>query len=90
MPDRRRDNRIDVQMTFLLTDPESKTEWRCKTLDMSPTGILFEVETGQGPPIGTMVNVLVRGPAQDDWAHINMRTMRVVRIGENQTGLEYA
>ncbi|NNF67019.1 MAG: PilZ domain-containing protein [Gammaproteobacteria bacterium] len=89
MPEKRRDNRIDVTLSFVLTDPATNKEWRCKTLDMSPTGVLFEVEEGQGPAIGTVVNVSVQGPAEDDWAHINTRPMRVVRVGEHQTGLEY-
>lgn len=89
MQERRRDHRIDVELPFRLTDPSDEKQWNCLTLDISPTGVLLELERGEAPPIGTVVKVAVQGPAEETWAHINTRSMRVVRVGGLKTGLTY-
>ncbi|MDH3646442.1 MAG: PilZ domain-containing protein [Gammaproteobacteria bacterium] len=87
--EKRRDQRINVGLPFLLTDPEGSAKWECKTLDISPTGILLEVEKEQAPVLGSIVDVSVQGPAEAGWEHINTRSMRVVRVQAHQTGLTY-
>ena len=89
VPDQRRDHRIDVQLPFLLTDPEGSRQWQCHTLDISPTGILLAVDGESAPPPGTIVDVAVQGPAETGWEHINTRRMRVVRKDNKKTGLTY-
>jgi len=89
MSEKRRDNRIEVRMSFLLSDPDSKREWRCKTLDISPTGILLQIEEDPKPALDSIVDVTVQGPAETGWAHINTRPMRVVRVEGKQIGLSY-
>lgn len=90
MPERRRDDRIDVELPFMLTDRDSAAEWRCKTLDISPTGLLLEIDRDNAPQPGTVVHVSVQGPAENGWEHVNTRPMRVVRVEANQAGLTYA
>lgn len=90
MPERRRDDRIDVELPFRLTDRDSAAEWRCKTLDVSPTGILLEVDKDNAPQLGAIVDVSIQGPAEQGWEHVNTRPMRVVRVEANQAGLTYA
>ena len=90
MQERRRDHRIDVGLPFLLTDPEGLARWRCRTLDISPTGLLLDIEKEAAPALGSIVNVMIQGPAETGWEHINRRPMRVVRVQEHQTGLTYA
>lgn len=89
MPERRRDHRIDVNLPFLLTDIGGSMQWHCRTLDISPTGLLLEVDEDSAPAPGTVVDVVVQGPAEAGWEHINTRRMRVVRVAEHQTGLTY-
>ena len=89
MSEQRRDNRIDVELPFLLINQDGSSELRCKALDISPTGILLEIDEDQAPAVGSIVTVSVQGPAEDGWEHINARSMRVVRVMAHQTGLTY-
>lgn len=89
MSERRRDHRIDVDLPFLLSDPDSASQWHCHTLDISPTGVLLEVDEDQGPPAGMIVNAVIQGTTEEGWEHINTRPMRVVRTQQRRTGLTY-
>ncbi|MBT8136365.1 MAG: PilZ domain-containing protein [Gammaproteobacteria bacterium] len=88
MSDRRRDSRIEVELPFTLRD-DAGNEWRCRTLDVSPTGLQLEVDGDQHPAVGTEVTVAVQGAAEEDWEHINARCMRVVRQQGQQISLTY-
>lgn len=92
--ERRRDHRIDVDLPFLLTDPDpdsgGNSQWSCQTIDISPTGISVMVDQDQAPALGKIVTAIVMGPAEKGWEHINKRPMRVVRVDRHQTGLTYA
>lgn len=90
MQERRRDYRIDVGLPFLVTDLHGSAKWECQTLDISATGILLKVEEDKAPALGEIVNVMIQGPAESGWEHINRRPMRVVRVQAHQTGLTYA
>ncbi|MBT8135668.1 MAG: PilZ domain-containing protein [Gammaproteobacteria bacterium] len=87
--ERRRDDRIDVDLPFLLRDPAGDAEWHCHTLDISPTGVLLEVDEAQAPPPGMIVHAVIQGPTEKGWEHINTRQMRVVRTRDKKTGLTY-
>ena len=89
VPEQRRDHRIDVQLPFLLTDPQGSKQWHGRTVDISPTGMLLSVDGDTAPPPGTIVDVAVQGPAESGWEHINTRRMRVVREENEKTGLTY-
>lgn len=89
MNEKRRDNRINVGLPFLLTEAEGQAQWSGETIDISPTGILLRIEKDQAPPAGKIVNVMVQGPAEKGWEHINKRPARVVRVQDEQTGLTY-
>lgn len=89
MNEKRRDNRIPVDLPFLLTEADGDARWVGETIDISPTGILLRIEEAQAPPPGKILNVMVQGPAEKGWEHINKRPARVVRVQENETGLTY-
>lgn len=89
MPERRRDDRIDVELPYLLTRQDGTPVCRCKTVDISPTGILLEVEEGKSPQPDMIVNVSIQGSAESGWEHINTRPMKVIRVDEHQVALSY-
>ena len=89
MEERRRDHRIDVALPFLLTDEDGPARRSCRTIDISPTGMLVEIEGGEPPPPGRIVRVVIQGPTEEGWEHINSRKMRVVRTRGGRTGLTY-
>lgn len=90
MPDRRRDSRINVELPYTLRD-DAGNEWRCRTLDVSPTGLLLEAEEAGAalPAPDTEVTVAVGGAAEQDWEHINARRMRAVRVEDQKIRLTY-
>lgn len=89
VPERRRDKRIDVDLPFLLSDPDGNSKWHCHSIDVSPTGIRLVVDEDAAPPAGMIVNAAIQGPTEEGWEHINTRRMRVVRSKERETGLTY-
>ncbi len=89
MPERRRDQRLDVQLPFHISADGSDRQCHCHTVDISPTGLLVEIDDGIAPDPGSIVEVAVQGPAETGWEHINARTMRVVRAAAGRTALTY-
>lgn len=89
MQEKRRDQRINVNLPFLLSEAGGGRQWQCHTVDISPTGLLLATEQDELPTEGTVLSVAVQGRTEKGWEHINTRSVRVVRTGPHQTGLTY-
>ena len=88
VPERRRDNRVNVDLPFVLRDGR-RVEWHGTTIDMSATGILMRIAE-PAPEAGAVLHVAVQGPAESGWERINVRPARVVRIDGDVMALAYA
>ena len=88
VPERRRDERVGVDLPFVLRD-DSHAEWHGTTVDLSPTGMLIRTAE-PAPEAGTLLRVAVQGPAESGWERINVRPARVVRIDGDVMALTYA
>lgn len=87
MPERRRDQRVNTDLPFVLRD-EGRGEWHGTSIDLSPTGLRMRIEEPT-PVAGTVLRVVVQGPAESDWERINVRPARVVRIDGDVMALTY-
>lgn len=85
MPDRRECARIAMDAVVVVRHPQVGT-LNCKTRDISDGGVYVLVESGDFPPLGSIVEVQVQGLA----VPAPILSMRVVRQTADGFGMRFA